>query len=78
MIESLRHYRQIVGDAWEILLRKLPKNPKLAFESIQSRDEERHRETLGLLSYRSIENHQAKLPMVFLAPKEANGQRSEG
>ncbi|MHC4173875.1 MAG: alpha/beta hydrolase family protein, partial [Planctomycetota bacterium] len=69
--ESLQRYRQVIGGAWDILLRNLPNNPELGFEPMKSVDQGKYRETLGLLSYRSIEDHQAKLPMVVLAPREA-------
>ena len=72
--KSLRRYREVVGGGWDVLLRDLPDDPALGFESTRSQDKERHRETLGLLSYRTIDDHQAKLPMVMLAPKEASGQ----
>ncbi|MHC4807761.1 MAG: hypothetical protein ACYTBX_16080, partial [Planctomycetota bacterium] len=64
--ESLQRYRQVIGGAWDILLRNLPNNPELGFELMKSVDQGKYRETLGLLSYRSIEDHQAKLPMVVL------------
>ncbi|MCH8217682.1 MAG: acetylxylan esterase [Planctomycetes bacterium] len=72
--KSLQRYRRIVGGAWDVLLRRLPKNAEIGFEPIQSRAEEKYLETLGLLSYRTIEDHQAKLPMAVLAPKEASGR----
>ncbi len=72
--KSLQRYREIVGGAWDVLLRRLPKNAEIGFEPIQSRAEEKYLETLGLLSYRTIEDHQAKLPMAVLAPKEASGR----
>ncbi len=68
--KSLDRYRQVVGRAWDVLLRNLPNNPELGFESTQSADRGKYRETLGLLRYRSIENHQVELPMVLLAPNQ--------
>ena len=68
--ESLQRYRQVVGEAWDILLRNLPKNPEIRFEPMKSADQGKYIETLGLLCYRSIEDHHAKLPMVVLKPKE--------
>lgn len=67
---SLQRYRQIVGEAWDILLRNLPQNPEISFEPTKSVDHDKYKETLGLLSYRSIEDHLAKLPMVVLKPRE--------
>jgi len=69
--KSLERYRQVVGGAWDILLRNLPENPEIRFESMKHADQGKYRETLGLLRYRTIENHQAELPMVLLAPKES-------
>jgi len=69
--KSLERYRQVVGGAWDILLRNLPENPEIRFEPMKSADQGKYRETLGLLRYRSIENHRAELPMVRLTPKES-------
>lgn len=69
--EFLQRYRQVVGGAWDILLLNLPENPEIRFEPMKSADQGKYRETLGLLRYRSIENHQAELPMVLLAPKKS-------
>jgi len=69
--KSLKRYRQVVGGAWDVLLRSLPNDPELGFESTKSADRGRYRETLGLLRYRSIEDHQVVLPMVLLAPNQA-------
>ena len=71
-VNSLERYRQVVGGAWDILLRNLPENPEIRFESMKSADQGKYRETLGLLRYRTIENDQAELPMVVLAPKESS------
>jgi len=73
--ESLQRYRQIVGGAWDVLLRHLPDQPELQFEATKSTDRNRYRETLGVLSYRTIEDHRAKLPIVWLTPKRP-GQRT--
>ncbi len=71
-VESLRRYRQVVGGAWDILLRNLPDDPELEFEQTKSADRSMCRETIGLLSYRTVEDHRAKLPMVVLTPKKTN------
>lgn len=68
---SLERYRQVVGGAWDILLRNLPNDPELGFESTESADRGKYRETLGLLRYLSIEDHQVELPMVLLVPNQA-------
>jgi dienelactone hydrolase len=67
--KSLERYRQVVGGAWDILLRNLPERPEIRFEPRKTVDQGEYRETLGLLCYRSIENHQAALPIVVLSPK---------
>jgi hypothetical protein len=72
--KSLQRYRQVVGGAWDILLRNLPENPEVKFEPMINTDHDKYREILGLLSYRSIEDHYAKLPMVILQPKQATRQ----
>jgi len=68
--QSLERYREIVGGAWDVLLRRLPADPNIGFESKKSADRRKYQETLGLLHYRSIEDHHAELPMVVLSPKE--------
>jgi len=73
-IASLERYHRIVGEAWDILLRNLPTDPELEFEATNSADRSRCRETLGLLSYRTIEDHHAKLPIVLLTPKQSCGR----
>ena len=72
--ESFQHYRKVVGEAWDILLRNLPDNPEIRFELMKYVDRGKYREILGLLSYRSVEDHFTKLPMVVLKPKEATQQ----
>ncbi|MFC1634399.1 alpha/beta hydrolase family protein [Planctomycetota bacterium] len=73
--ESLQKYRQVVGEAWDVLLRNLPNDPELDFEATKSADRSKYQQTLGLLSYRTIEDHQAKLPIVVLTPKQS-GERT--
>jgi dienelactone hydrolase len=68
---SLRHYRRVVGGAWDALLRNLPDDPQVQFEQTKSQDRSEYREKIGLLSYRTVEDHSARLPMVVLAPKKA-------
>ncbi len=67
--QSLRHYRQLVGGAWDVLLRRLPDNPELKFEQTKTGDMGQYSEQVGILSYRTVENHIAKLPLVKLTPK---------
>ena len=53
----------------DILLRNLPEDPEVNFKATKSIDQNTYRETLGLLSYRTIEDHQAQIPIVLLTPK---------
>jgi len=69
--EYLQRYRRIVGGAWDVLLRNLPDDPELEFKQMKSKDMGKYREKIGILSYRTIEDHSAKLPMVVLAPRKA-------
>jgi len=70
--ESLGDYRRIVGGAWDVLLRSLPDNPQVGFEQMNSVDRGEYRQTVGLLSYLTIEDHHAKLPLVVLAPNQTS------
>jgi dienelactone hydrolase len=72
--ESLAQYREIVGTAGDVLLRKLPEDPDLRFRATRSADRGTYQQTLGLLRYRSGESHQAELPIVLLSQKEASRQ----
>jgi len=69
--KSLERYRQVVGGAWDVLLRSLPNDPELCLKPMKSVDRGKYRERLALLRYRSIDDHHAELPMVVLAPKES-------
>jgi hypothetical protein len=73
--ESLQRYRRIVGGAWDVLLRNLPTDAKLDFEATSSVDRREYRETLGILSYRTVEDHHARLPVAVLAPMQ-RGERT--
>jgi hypothetical protein len=72
--QSLLQYRRVIGGAWDVLLRNLPDNPQAKFEQTKSQDRGDYRETVGLLSYRTIESHIAKLPMIVLTPKKASNR----
>lgn len=65
---SLARYREVVGTAWDILLRDLPDDAGVRFVPKSTSMRGKYRETLGLLTYRSIEDHRAQLPCVRLAP----------
>lgn len=72
--KSLERYREVVGGAWGILLRRLPTDSDVRFESKKSQKRGTYQETLGLLRYRSAEDHQAELPMVLLSPRKTSRQ----
>lgn len=71
---SFERYSNIVGGAWNVLLRGLPDDAGVCFDSVSSVDGDSHRETLGLLRYRTVEDHHSELPVVRLDPKTARGQ----
>jgi hypothetical protein len=72
---SLARYREVVGAAWEILLRRLPDDAQPRFAAKSSGPSGNYRQTLGLLSYKTIEGHQAQLPVIRLEPTTA-GRRT--
>jgi hypothetical protein len=67
--QSLARYREVVGTAWDIMLRRLPDNPALKV-SLAERPTQRGKfqETTGLIEYQSAEGHGAHLPLVQLDP----------
>ncbi len=69
---SLQEYREVVGGAVDALLRQ--RLPEVSFEQKQTADRAVYRQTLGLLRYRSVENHQTELPVIQLTPQEAKPQ----
>lgn len=69
--QTLKRFRNSIGTAWDILLRRLPNNAAPSFEMKASTIRESHQETLGLLRYRTVEGHQAELPIVKLTPSKA-------
>ncbi len=64
---SLHRYREIVGGALDVLVRSGPADVSWQLRQTMKRDG--CQETLGLLRYRSVEGHQAELPVVQLVPK---------
>ena len=71
---SLQRYRQIVGGAWDILLRKLPSSPQFQFAQTKLTNNGDYSTQLGLLRYGTVENHHAELPVVRLVPKQSKGR----
>ncbi len=69
--DSLARYRDVVGTAWDILLRKLPQNsePRPSLAATVQRDD--CRVTRGAIEYRTLEGHRAQLPFVRLEPVSA-------
>lgn len=72
--DTWQGYREVVGGAWQTLLRGLPDNSDVTFESVASLDRDSWRETRGLLRYRSIEGHDAELPVLRFDPHNPRGQ----
>jgi dienelactone hydrolase len=68
--QSLRDYRRVVGGAWDILLRNLPNDPQVEFEQTKAQDRGEYRERIDLLSYRTVEDHSAQLPIIVLVPEK--------
>jgi dienelactone hydrolase len=69
-------YRDVVGGAWDILLRggNASRNTTAPrFESVRTMDQPTHRRTLGLLRYRTPEGDDAELPTIVLTPKQPHG-----
>lgn len=64
---SLEKYREVVGGAVDVMVRQ--HLPDVSFEKTVTNDRDGYRQTVGLLRYRSVENHQAELPVVALTPK---------
>ena len=71
---SLNGYRDVVGTAWHILLRSLPTEPHLSFTESRLIDGDGFRARLGMLNYKSVEGHQAALPVLRVEPREATGR----
>ena len=72
--ESLERYRHVVGTAWEVLLRRLPLEPRIQFTPAKTMDRGDHLLTLGILSYGSIEDHTAALPIACFSPKKSGSR----
>jgi dienelactone hydrolase len=69
---ALEHYRKIVGGALDVLVRPGP--TEVSWQARQTAQRDGYRETLGLLRYRSVEGHQAELPVVQYVPKVPVGR----
>lgn len=70
--DSLAKYRELVGGAWNAILgRSLPPAGNLEFEKVLEADRGDYLELAGLL--RNQPRHE-ELPIVFLHPKDWNGQ----
>lgn len=67
---SLERFRHMVGGAWDILLRGLPKEPNVEFLPKQKREAKTHKELWGLLRYRTIQGDKAELPVVQIVPQQ--------
>jgi hypothetical protein len=72
--ESLKEYRKIVGGAWDILLRNLPKKRNIRFDEKSSMERKGYSVSLGLLSYKTVDSHNAQLPVITLTPENPVGR----
>lgn len=68
--KSFEAYQSVVGEAWNVLLRKLPEQPEVRLKQESVIAAREYSATNGTLTYRTIENHRAQLPMVTLTPKK--------
>jgi len=69
--QSLNHYREIVGQAWDVLLGCSQDDRNTHWKIKKKVDQQTYWKTLGLLQYDSIGEHRSELPMVQLVPKNA-------
>ncbi len=69
---SLARYREVAGTAWDILLRRLPDDSRPRFEVKSASPRGNYRQTLGIVTYKTIEGHRAQLPCVRLEPKTSS------
>lgn len=60
--------QKVVATAWDILLRRLPADHGVKFVQKATTQRSEHRETLGLVEYRTSDNYQARLPCIRLEP----------
>jgi dienelactone hydrolase len=70
---SLGRYREMIAVAWDVLLRDLPANANIRFNTTASADRGRYREVQGLLRYHTIEGFTAEVPVIQLVPTEVAG-----
>lgn len=66
---SLAKYRTVVGGAWDVLLRKLPNAPHARFEEESVAKTRQYSVSFGRLSYRTLDDHTAQLPVVTFTPQ---------
>ncbi len=72
--KSLVRFREIVGGAWDVLLRNLPSDNRVRLEVKSSKEIGKPVTSLGLLSYRTMEDHDAELPVIILSPETPVGR----
>ena len=67
--KSLARYQDVVGTAWDILLRGLPEHPKVEATLGAKRIlHDKFRETVGRIDYLTVEGHRAHLRFAQLDP----------
>ena len=71
---TMDSYRETVGAAWDVLLRRLSPEADVRFDRISSASREGYQLVSGLLRYRSIEDDQVALPLLQLVPSRSSGR----
>lgn len=66
---SLAEYRNVVGGAWDVLLRKLPPTHDVRFKEESVAKTKQLSVSRGRLSYQTLDQHTAQLPVVTLTPQ---------
>lgn len=65
---QMRQYREIVGEAWSVLLRRLATDVRPKWETLGITRHPDYQTTRGLLHYPSFNGRQARLPVTRLEP----------
>jgi hypothetical protein len=71
---SWKKYHGVVGGAWDVLLRRLPPEANVRFETKRQRKHSNYTEQWGLLRYRTFQGLDAELPTIRLVPPKSSGR----
>ena len=66
--EQMQTYRDVVGKAWSVILRKLPSHIRPEWEALDVERHDGYLKTRGVLCYQTFNGHRARLPVVRLEP----------